>query len=163
MSESLADRLISLIGQASQLYYRLILLVGPAGTGKTEALRLVEEYAGFPRINLNLALSRQLLELTERQRVLQLPQLLAELLAPYRGGVILLDNLEILFNVSLKQDPLRLLQRLSRQQTIVAAWPGNIEANKLVYAEPNHPEYRRYLIQDYLVLTTKPHASCRSV
>lgn len=157
MSASLGERLISLLAPVSQLYYRLLLVVGPAGTGKTEALRLIEKHRGFPRINLNLVLSRRLLELTERQRILQLPTILAELLAPYRGGVILLDNLEILFDVALKQDPLRLLQKLARQQTVLAAWPGTVAAGKLVYAEPGHPEYRRYPLQDFLVVTTEPN------
>ncbi len=154
MSESPAEHLINLIGQASQLYYRLILLVGPAGTGKTETLLRVEEYTGFPRINLNLAISGQLLELTARQRIIRLPTLLTELLSSYKGNVILLDNLEVLFDISLKQDPLRLLQKLSRQQTVVAAWPGAIEADKLVYAKPFYPEYRRYPVQDFLLVTT---------
>ena len=37
--------------------------------------------------------------------------------------MILLDNIEVIFDVALKQDPLRLLQRLSRNKTVVAAWP----------------------------------------
>lgn len=160
MPDLLANNLLGLIDQATQLYYRLVLVVGPPGSGKTEVLRFLENRHGFPRINLNLELSRRLLELTERQRVLQLPKLLAELSASYESGVILLDNVEIFFDVALKQDPLRLLQKLSRQRTVVAAWPGNIYANKLVYAEPNHPEYRQYLIKDFLVVTTGTNNIC---
>jgi len=42
------------------------------------------------------------------------------------ADVVLLDNVEVLFDVSLKQDPLRLLQGLSRNKTVVAAWSGEI-------------------------------------
>ena len=45
---------------------------------------------------------------------------------------------------NLAQDPLRLLQSLSRNRTIVAAWPGIFDGASLTYAEPGHPEARRY-------------------
>ena len=40
-----------------------------------------------------------------------------------KSDVVLLDNIELLFAVEFAQDPLRLLQSLSRNVTIVAAWP----------------------------------------
>jgi hypothetical protein len=58
--------------------------------------------------------------------------------------VVMLDNIELLFAPELEQDPLRLLQRLSRNLTIVAAWPGTVDGGCLTYAEPGHPETRRY-------------------
>jgi ABC-type hemin transport system ATPase subunit len=65
-----------------------------------------------------------MLDCTERQRTLQLPRLLSEIVSAFSAEVVLLDNIEILFDLSLKQDPLRLLQGLSRKQTVVAAWRG---------------------------------------
>ena len=85
-----------------------------------------------------------MLDLTERQRALQLPRLLSEIVGASAADVILLDNIEVLFDVSLKQDPLRLLQGLSRNKTVVAAWSGSIDGEHMVYATPDHPEYRRY-------------------
>jgi hypothetical protein len=55
---------------------------------------------------------------------------------------VLLDNLELLFDISLKLDPLRCLQDLARDKTIVAAWNGTVTAGHLTYATPDHPEYR---------------------
>jgi len=117
-----------------------------------------------------------MLDLTERQRALQLPRLLGEIVtnlsgadldahsAPRGGGpgaarineeatgeLVLLDNIEILFDVHLKQDPLRLLQGLSRNKTVAAAWNGSIVDGHMTYAVPDHPEYRRYPIRDFLV------------
>lgn len=148
MAEPLADKVIAKIDQVAELYHRLVLLVAPAGAGKTAALRHVHERTAIPLINLNLELSRRLLDLTERQRALQLPRLFAEVVDAGAGEVILLDNIEVLFAVPLKQDPLRLLQGLSRNKTLVAAWTGGIEAGHLVYATPDHPEYRRYALRD---------------
>lgn len=100
---------------------------------------------------MNLELSRRLLDLTERQRSLQVSRLLSEIVGKDGDQVVLLDNLEILFDVSLKQDPLRLLQRISRNKTVVAAWNGSLENGYLTYATPDHPEYFRCMAQDLLV------------
>ena len=160
--ESLADRVIRKIDQAAELYYRLILLVAPAGAGKTAALQDVHEHTDAPVVNVNLELSRRMLDLTERQRILQLPRLLSELVNASRGDVILLDNIEVLFDISLKQDPLRLLQGLSRNKTVVAAWNGFIDGEHMIYATPDHPEYRKYPLRDLLIVSVSSvarHAS----
>ncbi len=153
MAEPFTDRVIRGIGQAANLYYRLVMLVAPAGAGKTAALRAVHERIAAPLVNVNLELSRQLLDLTSRQRTLQLPHLLSNIVAASVAEVTLLDNIEILFDITLKQDPLRLLQGLSRNKTVVAAWNGSIEGDHLVYAAPGHAEYRRYPSRDFLVVT----------
>jgi hypothetical protein len=152
MAEPLADRVIKRIGQAAELYHRLVVLVAPAGAGKTAALQDVHERTAAPLVNVNLELSRRMLDLTERQRALQLPRLLAEIVGASATDVVLLDNVEVLFDVSLKQDPLRLLQGLSRNKTVVAAWSGSIDGEHMVYATPDHPEYKRYPLRDFLVV-----------
>ena len=152
MTESLADQIVQKINQAAALYYRLILVVAPAGAGKTAALQDVQDRTGAHLINVNLALSRQLLELTERQRIVQLLPLLEKIVGN-NNEIVLLDNTEVLFDIGLQQDPLRLLQRLSRNKTIIAAWSGTIDEDSLIYATPTHPEYRRYSIQDILVVS----------
>ena len=152
MAESLADQVMRSIDQAAEVYHRLIMLVAPAGAGKTAALRDVHQRRGAPVVNVNLELSRQMLDLTERQRALQLPRLLSEVVNTSETDVILLDNIEVLFDVSLKQDPLRLLQGLSRNKTVVVAWSGSVDGEHLVYATPDHPEYRRYPLRDIMVV-----------
>ena len=155
MAEPLADRVIKRIGQVAELYHRLVMLVAPAGAGKTAALQDVHERTAAPLVNVNLELSRRMLDLTERQRALQLPRLLAEIVGASAADVVLLDNVEVLFDVSLKQDPLRLLQGLSRNKTVVAAWSGSIDGEHMVYATPDHPEYKRYPLRDFLVVTSE--------
>ncbi len=158
MPEPLADRVIRSIGQAAELYNRLVLLVAPAGTGKTAVLQDVHERTGASLINVNLELSRRMLELTERQRALQLPGLLSEIANVAQAELILLDNIEVLFDVLLKQDPLRLLQGLSRNKTVVAAWSGSVDGEHVTYATPGHPEYKRYRVQDFVVINLKAAA-----
>lgn len=165
MLNQLADRVIEKIAHADELFHRLIMLVAVAGVGKTAALRDVHLRTTAPLVNISLESSRRMLDLTERQRTLQLPRLLAEIVdmsladahanenEPTRyPGLILLDNIEVLFDISLQQDPMRLLQGLSRNRTIVAALSGSIEGDSLIYAAPDHPEYRRYPIKEFLIV-----------
>jgi ATPase family associated with various cellular activities (AAA) len=152
MVESLSEQIIRKIDQATQLYYRLILVVAPSGMGKTIALRQVAGQMEFGYININLELSQRLLGLTERQRSLHIFRLLNEIVEENGTQVVILDNIELLFETSLKQDPLRLLQGISRNRTVVAGWSGNIEHDHLIYAEPDHPEYRRYPIAGQLII-----------
>ena len=152
MPEALAELVMRRIDDVVSLYHRLIMVVAQAGAGKTAALRNVHQRGGAPMINVNLELSRRMLDLTERQRALQLPRLLADLVNTSETDLVLLDNIEVLFDVSLKQDPLRLLQGLSRNKTVVVAWSGIADGEYLVYATPDHPEYRRYPVRDIIVV-----------
>lgn len=151
MVEPLADQIVAKIEKADELYNRLILVVGPTGAGKTTALQDVRDRIGAPLFNVNLELSRQMLELTERQRALQLPSLFRKIVSVVDDETILLDNIEVVFDVGLKQDPLKLLQGISRNKTVVAAWNGAIAGGSLTYAVPGHPEYRRYPLGGFLV------------
>lgn len=153
MAKPLSDKILECVGAAAELYYRLIMVVAPAGMGKTVALQDVHERTNAPLVNINLDLSRLMLDLTERQRALQLPRLLSEIVNANENDVILLDNIEILFDVSLKQDPLRLLQGIARNKTIVATWGGAIDGAQMIYATPDHPEYKRYPVRDVLIVT----------
>ena len=152
MAVPLADKVIAKLEHAAELYHRLVVLVAPAGAGKTAALQDVQRNTNAPLLNVNLEVSRLMLDLTERQRALQLPRLLSQIVNASAADVVLLDNIELLFDVSLKQDPLRLLQGLSRNKTLVVAWSGFIDAENLIYATPGHPEYRRYPLQDILTV-----------
>jgi hypothetical protein len=153
MTEPLAEKVIRKISEATGLYYRLVMLVAPASAGKTAALQDFHTRTSAPLVNINLELSRRMLDLTERQRALQLPRLLSEIVGAFAAEVILLDNIEMLFDVSLKQDPLRLLQGLSRNKTLIVALSCSIDGEHMVYATPEHAEYRRYPIRDFLIVS----------
>ena len=147
MPDALSERVLARIDGARALYHRLILVAAPSGAGKTEALRTVAESTGAPLVNLNLELSRRMLDLTGRERALRVPDLLDEAVGR-DAPLVLLDNIELLFDAAFQHDPLRLLQGVSRNRTIVAAWNGTLENGYLTYAAPDHPEFRRYSLAD---------------
>jgi len=141
------------IAQAARQYFRLVILAGASGSGKTTALRSVAEGIGCPLVNVNLELSRRMLELTRAQRSRQVERLLKEVIAATPSEVVLLDNLEILFDPSLDVEPLRLLQVSSRNCTIVAVWNGSFQDGTLTYAEPGHPEFIQFKQPEAVVIT----------
>jgi hypothetical protein len=150
------DELTHKVEASRELYHRLTLLVAPAGSGKTAALLQFASKASAPYVNVNLEMSHRMLDLTEKQRSLRAGTVLGEIVGATAGDPIILDNIELLFDRSLQQDPLRLLKDLSRNRTVVASWNGSICESGIAYAVPDHPEYRRYARGDidFLFVTT---------
>jgi dephospho-CoA kinase len=155
------DQIRARLAGVAEIYNRLVLLVGNSGSGRTTAIRELADAEGVPVVNVGVEISRRLLELTERQRVLQLPKLLEEVVEAFPSKLTLLDNTEILFNTALRQDPLRLLQGLSRDRTIVATWLGKLDGHHLTYAVPEHPEFRRYPSADLLIVCLNQRTEAR--
>ena len=145
------EKIIETLKTAEGLYYRLVLLVGEANSGKTLYLRELANERNLEVININLALSTELLELSTKQRALALPERLAQVVEKTKP-LLLLDNIEILFDKHLQQDALKLLQGLSRNSAVVASWNGRLLTDKLIYAEAGHPEYRSYELNDLLIV-----------
>lgn len=157
MGESLSDRVLSEVEVAKNLYHRLVILAGPPMSEKSSALRQLAERFDWPLVNLNLLLSERLLELAMRQRALRVGELVEDILQEANSDIVLLDNMELLFHPDLKTDPLRLLQNLSRNRTIVAAWQGQFADQALTYAAPGHQEFRRYSNPQVLIVSSHGH------
>src|SRR5437867_1677233 len=153
-----ATKLEQAIEQAASQYFRLVVLAGAPGSGKTAALQSVAKKLGCPLVNVNLELSKRMLELTRTQRSRQVERLLKEVISDAPGDVVLLDNLEILFDTALEVAPLRLLQVSSRNRTVVASWNGSHRDGTLTYAEPGHPEYVQFKQIEAIVTTIDPSA-----
>ncbi len=151
MLRSIQEKVKQSLEATKNLYYRLILVVGEPGSGKTTVLRDVASQLDIPIINVNLELSSKLLDLTAKKRAVSLPKILYEI-TETDNSVLILDNLEILFDKDIKQDPLRLLEGISRNNTVIASWSGSAEGKKLRYAEAGHPEYQNYDHVDALIV-----------
>jgi RNase adaptor protein for sRNA GlmZ degradation len=144
------------IRQAGDLYHRLVLVAGTQGAGKTAALQSLSKSQHYPLINVNLQLCKAMLELTRSQRTRQVERLFKAVVGAASAEVVLLDNLEVLFDPGLEVEPFRLLLNASRNQTLVAAWNGTFRDGTLTYAEPAHPEFAQYKQIEALVVPLGP-------
>ena len=145
-------QLAEAIRQAASQYFRLVILAGLPCSGKTAALQAIAQTLGCQVVNVNLELSKKMLELTRTQRPRHVERLLKEIIADVPGEVVLLDNLEILFDAGLEVEPLRLLQVSSRNRIVVASWGGSYKEGTLTYAEPGHPEFVHFKQVDAIVI-----------
>ncbi|WP_367112030.1 BREX-3 system P-loop-containing protein BrxF [uncultured Psychrobacter sp.] len=151
------SKLNKLIVSSKELYHRLVLIVGE----KNACSRIIHETAesyGKQPININLDLSEKLLQLNHKKRQLKLQNLMWNLVKDEKEIVFLTDT-EILFDSSLQQDPLKILQEVSRNIRVVAYWGGEVNNAKLVYAIPNHSEYREYSSNDVVFINTEGKTS----
>ena len=151
------SKLNKLIVSSKELYHRLVLIVGE----KNACSRIIHETAesyGKQPININLDLSEKLLQLNHKKRQLKLQNLMWNLVKDEKEIVFLTDT-EILFDSSLQQDPLKILQEVSRNIRVVAYWGGEVNNTRLVYAIPNHSEYREYSSNDVVFINTEGKTS----
>jgi hypothetical protein len=136
---------------AERAYYRLVLIVGKSDSGKTAVLRKTAEADGNAIINVNMRVSEEFLGLSIKQRQFNLSKIMTNI-TKCKGDKIFLDNIEILFDTNLNQNPLRLLQGLSRNKTVVSTWNGSVMGDILTYGESDHREYRKYKLQDIVAV-----------
>lgn len=147
------SRALACLEEAKHLYSRLAIVVGPSGAGKSALLAEMADRLSGKVVNVNLELSKRMLELTSRQRTLELGRLLSEAAFLDKSALAFLDNIEMLFEPALAQDPIRLLKSVARDCTVVVAWNGDVREGLLTYAEPSHPEYYRTPVEDMVVVT----------
>ncbi len=148
-----AEAVNDAVRAAANQYFRLVLIISQDNSTKPVLLKELQDILEVVSIKIGAEISQRLLEMTERQRALRLSYLLDEILAPYPlDQVIVLDNIEILFDRSLASNPLSLLQKISRNRTVIVVWSGSLQDGWLTYAVPGHPEYKRYPVQDVIIV-----------
>lgn len=121
-------------------YEKLILIAGRRGSGKTIVLRQLAILVNSNVTSISLEMSRLLLPYTTKQRAIKAAEIFNEIVSQ-STPVHIFDNMELLFDASLKLDPLQLLRNASRNQIIVASWPGDHSNGRLSYSTFGHSEH----------------------
>ena len=146
-------KLENLLHVVSDLNSKLILLVGPSRSGKTQLLRQLGAKLNLEPLNVGLELGRRLAATPNNKRGFLAGELLREIADKERTeDPLLLDNLELLFEPGLQINPLDLVRRLAHSKRVVAVWPGELRGDRLVYADMSHPEHRDYSRDGVVVL-----------
>lgn len=98
-------------------------------------------------INVSKSLSQRIVCLSANERIKRLDVEFEEV-AQECNENIWLTKLDLLFEPSLKAEPILLLKWLSKSRPVVAIWPGQIYEKTLVYAEPGSKDYRTFSLQE---------------
>lgn len=139
------EKLENLVDDITSLNSKLVLLIGPPRSGKTALLAQLSKRRDAPVLNVGAALGRQLLAVPSTRRHLQAADLMKDLTdATARQGLLLLDNIELLFDRTLQLNPLDLLKRHAHARRVIAVWPGELRERRLSYAATGHPEHQDY-------------------
>ena len=153
MTGTTLTQLLDTIRATQGAYYKLTILAGGAQSGKTTLLRQVAEQLGFPLINLSLLLSQQLLNQSRRQRPLNAEAVALDVIDEHLKNGLCLDDTELLFDKTLKTNPLVFLQAISRNRHIVATWNGGVSGGELRYGHTGHPDYFSQPVSGYPVVS----------
>jgi hypothetical protein len=141
------ERLDQLVDEIGSLNRKLILLIGPPRSGKTRLLNDLAKRRQIAVLNVGSALGRELLAVSSARRHLKTAALLKDLADGHAAvGLVLLDNIELLFDRTLQLNPLDLLKRHAHAHRVVAAWPGELNQDRLSYATMGHPERQDYAV-----------------
>ena len=143
------EKLDRLVDEIVTLQSKLVLLIGPPRSGKTALLLALAQSKGVTPLNVGVELGGRLAGMPQRQRHLQTTTIMRELADQHApGDLLLLDNIELLFDRSLRLDPLDLLKRHAHARRAVAVWPGELQGDtrtgRLTYADMGHPEHQDY-------------------
>ena len=143
------EKLARLVDEVGALHSKLVLLIGAPQAGKTLLLHALGKRSGLSPLDVGAELGRRLAAIPQRQRHLQTTTILRELADQHApGDLLLLDNIELLFDRSLQLNPLDLLKRHAHARRVVAVWPGELQGDmrmgRLTYAEMGHPEHQDY-------------------
>lgn len=145
------EKLERLIDEIGDLNSKLILLVGPSG--KTKLLRELGDKVQIEPLNVGQELGRRLSAMPHNRRGFSASELIREIADHQQASnLLLLDNLELLFDKSLKINPLDMVKRVAHSKRVVAVWPGELRDNRLVYADVTHPEHYDYSCEGVVVL-----------
>lgn len=154
-----AHELTKYMRQAQDLYYNLVLLVKPNRVKRSETVYVGAKHFDCAVANLNLELSRQLINLTNRQRKKDVAVLFEECLDTYSvrhqklGEIVFIDNIEILFEPILEIHVLNLIQKASRSRTLVSTWPGRVAENTLFYSVPEREDFQSHPVRGFFAFS----------
>ena len=157
MKENNKIKLIEAIKTVQSDRHKMVILMGPFGSGKTSTLLQISKQINAIYIDLNLELSERLLSVptsnyNDGVTVHQLIDEICDDSSPH-NEILIIDNLELLFSPELgKINPIDTFKRISRQRPIIIALPARRQGNSAVYSTPDNQDYCAMSLDEYIVV-----------
>lgn len=136
------------VARARGEHFRLVWVAGGSSSERTALLRSMAEADGGVFVELGKTLSRALLDVPVPLRTASVEESFAACFAESPQKSTCLDNIEILFEPSLRINPITLIKRASRHSLLIVAWPGAISQECLLFGPSDHPAHLKIAMQE---------------
>ena len=121
---------MQLLNALKKKKYRILLIIGRPGSGKSKYLQNYSKQVGIPILDLDFILGKELPDGRDADYVYDF---LNGFLDTYKPEQVLIDKKAILYNKDSKIDLLDFLKDLSLKKTVIATWNGYTENGKLIH------------------------------
>lgn len=111
----------------------IVVITGKPGSGKSKVLREAAEREKWVYVDCRELITEKFLSVPAADRGLYAPDMFLEDLKAYNSDVVILDNLQTFFVPVFHINADSLMRKLSKQMTVVTAWPGYIDGGTLCY------------------------------
>ena len=112
----------------------------------------IKEKTNYKCINLNISLTKRLLEYPIKKRGSKVGKLTHDIIDMYEDEVIIIHGLEVLFTNYLNVSCIELLKLNSRNKILIVEWPGEYKNNTLIYAKGYIEEFKYKVNNEFKVI-----------
>lgn len=127
---------------AAESYHRCCLAVSRQIDQLEQTAKALQRRYQWQILPVGSVISAALKAVPQARRPVVVATALTERLRSLSPGPVLCTGIDLLFEPSLRLDPLRLLLDASRTVTVVVLWPGVYDGTQLEYAVPEHAHHR---------------------
>lgn len=143
----MTEELDRAVKEAESINTPLIILTGSSRHHRGHFLAKYASYKNLDILNIGLVFGQHLASSDEFNRRSNATEILEKICADFtESGLLIVDNIEILFDQTLALNPMSVLKKISRNRAAIVVWPGDVKNGRLQYATPNHPEFQDHSI-----------------